>query len=48
MEELNKMKTEKNISDDDLKIPNADKMRNISASKGNKVSSSCRLNKIRQ
>nr|XP_022287007.1 uncharacterized protein LOC111099833 [Crassostrea virginica] len=33
MEELKKMKTEKDISDDDLKIPNADNMRNISASK---------------
>lgn len=35
---------EKNMSEDDLKIPNADNMRNISASKGIKVSSSCRFN----
>ena len=48
MEELKKMKTEKDISDDDLKIPNADNMRNISASKGINVSSSCRFNQIRQ
>ena len=34
---------EKNMSEDDLKIPNADNMRNISASKGIKVSSSCRF-----
>nr|XP_022287006.1 uncharacterized protein LOC111099832 [Crassostrea virginica] len=33
MEELNRMKMEKNMSEDDLKIPNADNMRNISASK---------------
>nr|XP_022287004.1 uncharacterized protein LOC111099830 isoform X3 [Crassostrea virginica] len=33
MEELNRLKMEKNMSDDDLKIPNADNMRNISASK---------------
>lgn len=44
MEELNRMKIEKNMSEDDLKIPNADNMRNISASKGIKVSSSCRFN----
>ena len=34
---------EKNMSEDDLKIPNADNMRNISASKGIKVSSSWRF-----
>nr|XP_022287008.1 uncharacterized protein LOC111099834 [Crassostrea virginica] len=33
MEELNRLKMEKNMSDDDLKIPNADNMRNISASR---------------
>ena len=43
MEELNRLKMEKNMSDDDLKIPNADNMRNISASRGIKVSSSCRF-----
>ena len=43
MEELNRLKMEKNMSDDDLKIPNADNMRNISASRGINVSSSCRF-----
>nr|XP_022287137.1 uncharacterized protein LOC111099919 [Crassostrea virginica]XP_022287138.1 uncharacterized protein LOC111099919 [Crassostrea virginica] len=33
MEELDRMKMEKDMSDDDLKIPNADNLKNISASK---------------
>ena len=41
MEELDKMKMEKDMSDDDLKIPNADNLKNISASKGIYMSSFC-------
>ena len=41
MEELDRMKMEKDMSDDDLKIPNADNLKNISASKGIYMSSFC-------
>ena len=41
MEELDRMKMEKDMSDDDLKIPNADNLKNISASKGTYMSSFC-------